>query len=547
MTQAHPKSAPMSAPGSIARRFPGTVAGLDEGSHVSRPLPAGSGGAGPIPPDSQQQHERRMVSMRGLHGWVKSAALAAIALSVSSAVALAAGTMTFRPMSADSVKALEAKTPAAGHGTQIDVDLPDKHDPHRRVQVHIDSSGATIRLPGGLVSSDSSKDDDEDAAKASASSGSSSSSADEGGSRETTSDIVRLGSDVTVAANQVVEGDVVSMGGSVKVDGTVRGSVTSMGGDVTLGPGARVDRDVVCVGGILHEAPGSSIGGQRVTGRMPGSHFLFPMMSVVGTGVKVMYLFSLMLVMLGIAYLFVKLAPGRTQAAIDMIQEESAGSFLVGLLLWGLVIPSVVVLALGVAVLCITIIGIPLALAVMLAYAAFLVLAAVWGGIVGYAVLGGLLHLRFNGHAASLMRSAVWGIVAVYGLRIMGALLHIVPLFGFFGGFMKVIAVVGMFVLGTLGAGALVRAEYRRRTVQDWWQRSRPGRGTARAAEDAFPPPPPPPVPAAPPVAPAPLEAFAPVPPPAPAPAPPSPPEAFRPPTAPEPPASEPPTPPTIV
>ena len=48
------------------------------------------------------------------------------------------------------------------------------------------------------------------------------------------------------------------------------------------------------------------------------------------------------------------------------------------------------------------------------------------------------------------MRSAVWGIVAEYGLRIVGALLHIVRMFGFFGGFMKVVAVIGMGALLSL-------------------------------------------------------------------------------------------------
>jgi hypothetical protein len=45
-------------------------------------------------------------------------------------------------------------------------------------------------------------------------------------------------------------------------------------------------------------------------------------------------------------------------------------------------------------------------------------------------------------------------------------------------------------LLGTLGAGALVRGEYQRRSLQNWWSRMRPA-GTAR--NDVPPPPPPPP------------------------------------------------------
>ncbi len=396
--------------------------------------------------------------MRGLH-WVKPVALAAIALGACALTAVAQETMKFRPLPAESVARLESGQPATTQrGPRVDIDVPDRAG--RRFQVHVDSSGGFVNMPGAnappLPPTPPS------------STGEPSPPSTEG--RESTSDIVRFGSDVTVSANQVVEGDVVSMGGSVRVDGVVRGSVTAMGGDITLGPGARVDRDVVCFGGTLHEDPTSSIGGQRVTGRMPGSHPLlfWPVLSMVGTGVRVMTLALMLAFMLAVAFVFVKLAPGRTQAALDMVRTEGMGSFLVGLLLWGLLIPSVVVLALVMIVLCITIIGIPLALAVVLAWAAFIVLAAFWGAVVGYAVLGGTLHHRLRAEPADLMRAAAWGIVAIYGLRIVGALFHVVPFFGFVGGLFKFVAVTAMFMLGTLGAGALVRAEYRRRTLQDW-------------------------------------------------------------------------------
>ncbi len=423
--------------------------------------------------------------MRGLHAMVKSATLVAAALGLVTLTATAQETMNFRPLPPESVAAIEGRgARVLPPGSHVDIDIRDRSgDPRKRLQVHIDSSSALVNLPGADTTPPAPP------------------APPEPGNRETTSDIVRIGSDVTVSSDQVVDGDVVSIGGSVRVDGVVRGSVTSMGGDVTLGPTARVDRDVVCFGGTLHESPTSSVGGQRVTGRMPGSHLLFPMLSVVGTGVRVLTLITVMLFMLGVAFVIVKLAPGRTQAALDMVHQEGAGSFLVGLLLWGLLIPSVVVLALVMIVLCITIIGIPLAVAVALAYCAFILLAAFWGGVVGYAVLGGLLHHRFRNEPADIMRAAAWGIVTIYALRIGATLLPILPVFGPIGGLVKFIAVTAMIVLGTLGAGALVRAEYRRRTLQDWWQRSRTRRG-ARA--DEYPPPPapaapPPPAPPAPP------------------------------------------------
>ena len=322
----------------------------------------------------------------------------------------------------------------------------------------------------------------------------------------TSSDIVRFGSDVTISHDQVVDGDVVSFGGAVEVRGHVTGNVSAMGGDLTLASTARVDGDVVCIGGTLREEPGSSVGGQRVTApRTPGAKFFMPVLAVVGTGVQMLVHAISLLIMLGIAWLFVKLAPGRTQSALDLIEREPGPAFIIGLLLWALIIPSVIALALVIAVLCITIIGIPLAAAVAVAYAAFFVLATLWGTIVGFGVLGHRLYPRFKGGQATLITAVLWGGVALGGLRIAGDLLHVVPVFGFVGGLLKFVHFVVLAALGTLGAGALVRGEYQRRSLQTWWQRMRPP-GAPRTdmppRYDVPPPPPPPPSPPPPPAGP---------------------------------------------
>jgi hypothetical protein len=315
--------------------------------------------------------------------------------------------------------------------------------------------------------------------------------------RTTSGDIVRFGSDITVKGGQMIQGDVVSFGGDIEVIGHVTGNVSAMGGDVSLRPSARVDGDVVCIGGTLREDPGSSVGGQRVTApRTPGAKLFFPMLAVVGTGFQMLAHAVGALFMLGIAWLFAKLAPGRTQAAMDQIAREPGPSFIIGLLLWALIIPSVIALALVIAVLCITIIGIPLAAAVAVGYCAFFVLAALWGAVVGYGVLGQRIYPRFKGAPATLLQSLIWGGIALHGLRIVSDLFHVVPLFGFVGGLLTFIHFVLLVTLATLGAGALVRGEYQRRSLQNWWSRMRPA-GSMR--NDMPPPPPPPPPPAAPP------------------------------------------------
>jgi hypothetical protein len=320
------------------------------------------------------------------------------------------------------------------------------------------------------------------------------------GVRTTSGDIVRFGSEITVKAGQLIEGDVVNFGGSIEVFGHVTGNVSAMGGDVTLSPTARVDGDVVCIGGTLREEPGSSVGGQRVTApRTPGARLFFPMLAVVGTGFQMLAHAVGALFMLGIAWLFAKLAPSRTQAAMDQIAREPGPSFIIGLLLWALIIPSVIALALVIAVLCITIIGIPLAAAVAVGYCAFFVLAALWGTIVGYGVLGQRIYPRLKGGTASLLQSLIWGGIALHGMRIASDLFHVVPLFGIIGGLLKFIHFVLLACLGTLGAGALVRGEYQRRSLQNWWSRMRPA-GSQRndmPPPPSAPPPPPPPAPPA--------------------------------------------------
>ena len=61
-------------------------------------------------------------------------------------------------------------------------------------------------------------------------------------------DLVRLGEDVVVAANAVVD-DVLTGGGDATVHGHVRGDLVTVGGDATVG--SRVDGDVVTTGGDL--------------------------------------------------------------------------------------------------------------------------------------------------------------------------------------------------------------------------------------------------------------------------------------------------------
>jgi hypothetical protein len=304
--------------------------------------------------------------------------------------------------------------------------------------------------------------------------------------------VVRFGSDITIREGQTVVGDVVAMGGDVTVDGHVEGEVVAMGGDVFLGPTGRVDGQVVTLGGQLHEQPGSHVGGQRVTasglprGWFPGPFFGF--LGIVDSGLKAAWTIAKMLLVLLVAWGFTQLAPQRTQAAFDAFKNEPIKCLGFGLLAWALIIPSIVALALVVAILCITIIGIPIAIAVLLGYVLAIMLLVIWGYVVGAAVLGERLARQLGRTVPSLTLMAVWGIVALTAVTVVGHLFGGIPMGGAPGGMLRVLATVVTGVLMTVGAGALLSTQLRRDSLRQLWPGARDAVGRATAASPAAPP-----------------------------------------------------------
>ncbi len=82
---------------------------------------------------------------------------------------------------------------------------------------------------------------------------------------KTRDDIVRIGGSVTVEADEMVEGDVVAVGGSADIYGYVTGTVVSVGGSVNAHPGATIDGDAVAVGGFVNQQEGATVNGEVVS------------------------------------------------------------------------------------------------------------------------------------------------------------------------------------------------------------------------------------------------------------------------------------------
>jgi len=348
--------------------------------------------------------------------------------------------------------------------------------------------------------------------------------------------LTRVGSDIHVEKDEVVRGDVTAIRGDITVDGTVNGSVVSFGGNVYLSSTARVDGDVVCIGGELREDPGAYVSGERVTAlggrgeelarRLRRGHV--GRVRVVDTGdfgdvVRAMMRF---LVALGLTWLVAWLFQSRIAAGAEIMKRQPALSLGIGALVHALVIPSVIALALVVALLCITIIGIPLALAAVLGYGLFFVVFWLFGLVIGAAVLGGWLAAKRGTATLTLLQTAMLGVLIVGGVRFFGDVLRVAG-WGL-GGLFYFLSGLVMVVLGVMGGGAWLKWEFESGIFGHWWGRARSGNGWRRPGGPvpASPYGPPPASPYGPPVATAP-----------PPPPPPAAPESYMPP-APEPPAA---------
>ena len=288
-------------------------------------------------------------------------------------------------------------------------------------------------------------------------------------------DVVRIGSDIHIEKGQEVEGDVFALRGDIRVDGHVKGNVAATGGNVTLGSSARIDGDVMCIGGKLEEEEGARVGGQRVTalrgnadGRIRRAIRRRIEEDLGPNFGKLSFALSWLLVSVALAWAIAKFAPNRTGGALVSLKREPGLNLMLGLGGVLMLVPSVVALALVVAILCITIIGIPLALGVLVAYAGLLVVLAFWGHAIGVIPIGERVVQRL-GRAGTLLNGAVFGALAVAGLRLASAMFHFLPLFGWFANLLWVVA----FLVGTtatlMGAGALIRTKFGQGPEGRWW------------------------------------------------------------------------------
>lgn len=295
---------------------------------------------------------------------------------------------------------------------------------------------------------------------------------------------VRIGGSVSVAEGEVVRGDVVAIGGSVRVDGTVTGDVVAVGGTVRLGEGAVVEGEVTSVGGTIQRAPGATVEGavnevafgapqfrfdRHVGGTPP---FLGDFGGLIGTVIWIVILSLLV----ALAYLLARRPVERMELRVADSPWKAALVGLVGQILF---FPVLVLL---VIVLTISIIGIPLLLLVP-----FALVAVAIGTLFGFTAVA-----KHVGHSAE--RRFGWDHRNPYLSVLVGVgIIMLIPFFasalGVAGGplgaiavALMVIGIIVQYIAWTMGFGALLLTRF--------GTRARWGDGSAAAPAPAPGPPP---------------------------------------------------------
>ena len=228
-------------------------------------------------------------------------------------------------------------------------------------------------------------------------------------------DRVRFGGGVRVAEDEVVNGNVVAIGGSARVDGEVRGDVVAIGGGITLGPKAVVSGNVVAVGGELQRDPGARIGGEVRVGpigfgdwwrRMWTSSS--PWSRAVGSTFTLVATLSRVTLLCLLAVLVVVFGRDYVERISLRVAAEPLKAGAIGLLAQILFFP---VLIATVIMLIVTIIGIPLLVLIPFALIA-LVLVALVGFTAVAMQIGRVLSARM-GWSAGIYSMTVAGILVV--------------------------------------------------------------------------------------------------------------------------------------
>lgn len=296
-----------------------------------------------------------------------------------------------------------------------------------------------------------------------------------------TEDRVRVGASVRVREDEIIDGDVVAVFGSVRVDGTVTGDVTAVGGSVELGPNAVVEGDVVVVGGTLDRASGARIEGSVEEVAWGGAGFRThapdfepPFLKGIGGLIMTVVWIVVLGALASLVYLLARRPVERMSYRVARSPWKAA---LVGLVAQLLFLP---VLVLTVILLAVSIIGIPLLLVVPFALVALAI-----GVLVGFTAVarnvGSGAETRFGWQHDNPYIAVAVGVGLIMLVSFFASALGVAggPL-GVFAILLGILGFVIQYAAWTVGFGALLLTRFG--TRYGWGESPDDGPGAPPAA-----------------------------------------------------------------
>jgi hypothetical protein len=248
--------------------------------------------------------------------------------------------------------------------------------------------------------------------------------------------VVRVFGDVHVAAGERVRNDVVAVFGSVHIEGEVDGDVVAVFGSVRLGEGARVEGDVVSVGGGLEQAAGAFVDGETVSVGFAPVSWGIPGLPLTLVTIAMGWVAAVFT-----GWLFGLLFPDRFLRVAAVASKRTGAALALGLAS----LPGVLALEM---LLFVTVIGIPLAFLLPLAYG----LIAYAGHLAAAYLLGAKLTGRRPGPSGFVLPLAV-GTLFVAFFFVLGAGLFagpgVVRPFALFSVLLGCLLLLGLTAIGT--------------------------------------------------------------------------------------------------
>ena len=287
------------------------------------------------------------------------------------------------------------------------------------------------------------------------------------------SDRVRIGGGVRVGPDEIVNGDVVAVGGGAQVEGQVRGDVVAIGGGIDLGPQANVGGDVTVIGGPLHKDPSARVGGEvheiglgdvnfwpgwrRFGGRGPNNVLLGPALDG-SSFFALVFTMSRLAVLCILASIVMLFGRGYVERVSLRAASEPVKAGAVGVLIQLAFFPVLIAM---IVVMVVTIIGIPLLVLVPFALLAFALLFLIGFTAVAYDV-GRLAVSRLGWDGQNQYLVAATGIAVVLSPVLLSRLVGFVGLFWPITAMLLVLGLITEYVVWTVGLGAVALVRFDR-------------------------------------------------------------------------------------